>query len=190
MFLGAGTERSQQAALEALSPMAADIRAAAGDGLPMLFAGTAMELLGASITDQSGTVYPGIGLADFTTVQGERRFVEDVYGVTDLCQDPVVGFMNKCGIITGVETPLLTQVSLGYGNQGEKTPEGFHHGNVFASELTGPLLVKNPRLLEIVAAAILTRRGAPLPAERLTDTWAESGYAITAEQLRLRCQTP
>ena len=115
--------------------------------------------------------------------------MEDVYGVTDLCQDPVVGFMNKCSVITGVETPLLTQVSLGYGNQGEKTPEGFHRGNVFASELTGPLLVKNPRLLEIVAAAMLTRRGAPLPGERLTDAWTESGYAITAEQLRLRCQT-
>ena len=96
--------------------------------------------------------------------------------------------MNKCGVITGVETPLLKSVSLGYGNEGERTPEGFHWRNVFASELTGPILVKNPRLLETVAAAILARRGAELPAERPADPYAEAGYAITAEQLRLRAQ--
>lgn len=156
----------------------------------MLFAGTAMELLGRTVSDAEGTVYEGIALADFTTVQGKKRLVEDVYGTTDLYPEAVVGFMNKCGVTTGITTPLLTTVSLGYGNEGEGTPEGFHWKNVFASELTGPLLVKNPRMLETAAAAILARRGEALPEERPVDTWAEAGYAITAEQLRLRCKRP
>ena len=75
---------------------------------------------------------------------------------------------------------------LGCGNSGEGTPEGFHWKNVFASELTGPILVKNPRLLETVAGAILARRGEALPAERPVDPYAETGYAVAAEQLRLR----
>ena len=65
---------------------------------------------------------------------------------------------------------------------------GFHWKNVFASELTGPVLVKNPRLLEAVADAICTRRGISLPEERPSFPYAEAGYAITAEQLKLRAE--
>ena len=166
----------------------ATVKAAAEDGTAMLFAGTAMELLGASVTDKDGETYPGIGLASFTTVQGKRRIVGDVYGVTALFPEAVVGFMNKCGQIRGVEAPLLTGLSLGFGNEAEKGPEGFHWKNVFASELTGPVLVKNPRLLEAVADAICTRRGISLPEERPSFPYAEAGYAITAEQLKLRAE--
>ena len=34
-----------------------------------------------------------------------------------------MGFMNKCGQIRGVEAPLLTGLSLGFGNEAEKGPE-------------------------------------------------------------------
>ena len=157
--MGAGTERAQRFAAEDFARYSAAVKAAAEDGTAMLFAGTAMELLGASVTDRDGDTYPGIGLASFTTVQGKRRIVGDVYGVTALFPEAVVGFMNKCGQIRGVEAPLLTSLSLGFGNEAEKGPEGFHWKNVFASELTGPVLVKNPRSLEAVADAICTRRG-------------------------------
>ena len=161
LFMGAGTERAQRFAAEDFARYSAAVKAAAEDGTAMLFAGTAMELLGASVTDRDGDTYPGIGLASFTTVQGKRRIVGDVYGVTALFPEAVVGFMNKCGQIRGVEAPLLTGLSLGFGNEAEKGPEGFHWKNVFASELTGPVLVKNPRLLEAVADAICTRGAFP-----------------------------
>ena len=189
LYMGAGTEHAQTAALADFARYGEAVKAAAESGVTMLFAGTAMELLGKTITDNDGKVYDGIGLADFTAVQGTKRFVEDVYGHTDLYPDAVVGFMNKCSTISGVETPLLTSLSLGFGNEGEKTPEGFHRNNVFASQLTGPLLVKNPRMLDVVVDAIYRRRGEPLPAERPTDHWAEEGYRITAEQLKLRSES-
>ena len=127
-------------------------------------------------------------LADFTAVQGTRRIVGDVYGKTDLYPQAVVGFMNKCAVISGVKTPLLTSLGLGFGNETALGAEGFHWKNVFASELTGPILVKNPRMLDTVIAAIYQHRNSSLPQERPTDSWAEAGYAITEEQLRLRCQ--
>lgn len=187
LFMGAGTERRQVFALADFARFGGDVKALAADGGAMLFAGTAMELLGDSITDTAGAVRSGIGLAGFTAVQGKRRFVEDVYGHTDLFSEAVVGFMNKCTRISGVDTPLLTALDMGFGNETEKGPEGFHQGNVFASELTGPILIKNPKLLEAVVAAILRRRGAPVPEDWPLDTWTEQGYAITEEQLRLRC---
>ena len=189
LYMGAGTEHAQKAALADFARYGEAVKAAAESGVTMLFAGTAMELLGKTITDNDGKVYDGIGLADFTAVQGTKRFAEDVYGHTDLYPDAVVGFMNKCSTISGVETPLLTSLSLGFGNEGKKTPEGFHRNNVFASQLTGPLLVKNPRMLDAVVDAIYRHRSEPLPAERPTGHWAEDGYRITAEQLKLRSES-
>lgn len=186
LFMGAGTERAARAAMEDFARFGPAVRAAAEAGTAMLFAGTAMELLGERITEAGGSAYQGIGLAGFSTVHGTVREVGDVYGHTDLFPELIVGFMNKCGTITGVETPLLTDGVAGFGNAESCEPEGFHWKNVFASELTGPLLVKNPKLLEAVAAAIYARRGETLPADRAADTWAEQGYAVTERELRRR----
>ena len=187
LFMGAGTERAQKFALTNFARYGEAVKALAEEGVSMLFAGTAMELLGKTITDAEGKVYNGIGLGTFTAVQSEMRFVEDVYGHTDLYEEAVVGFANKSSVLSGVETPLLTDVAMGYGNEGEKTPEGFRFKNVLGSHLTGPLLVKNPRMLEAVVAAIYARRGEVLPAMP-HDCWAEDGYAITAEQLKKRSE--
>ena len=186
LFMGAGTERAQKAALADFVRYESAVKAAAENGVSMLFAGTSMELLGRSITDDAGREYAGIGLAGFTSAQGKKRFVEDVYGATDLYPEPVVGFVNKCSTISGVEYPLLTAVQLGYGNEGLKTPEGFRDRNVIGSHLTGPILVKNPRLLDAVVAAIYEKRGVALPAELPVNRWTEDGYTITAEALKQR----
>ena len=188
LYLGAGTERAQKAALEALTPYAAVLRSAAEAGLPMLFAGSAMELLGRRITDQRGKDWEALGLADFLSRETEKRFVEDVYGTCSLFPEAVVGFQNKSAVITGIETPLLSSLAMGYGNDGEKRPEGYQKGNVFASALTGPILVKNPALLREVTRRVLAHAGAEVPGTILVDEELEKGYAVTAEELRKRAE--
>lgn len=187
LYMGAGTERSQQAALADFLRFGSAVKAAAEAGVPMLFAGTAMELLGKTITDDAGKVREGIGLADFTSVQGKRRVVGDVYGTGPLSEDAVVGFMNKCSTLTGIETPLLTEVKLGFGNEKALSPEGFLYKNVMGSHLTGPLLAKNPHLLNKAVEAIFARREVPLPVIP-EDPYARQGWAITARQLLALCE--
>lgn len=186
LFMGAGTESSQRAAMEDFARLGPAVRAAANDGMVMFFAGTAMELLGTEIREAGGSGYRGIGLAAFTTEHTRERTVGDVYGYTGLYPEAVVGFMNKCGRVQGVETPLLTETVLGWGNDGPNRPEGFHWKNVFASQLTGPLLGKNPRLLETVAAALLARRGEKLPDRPPVIPWEMAAYAVTEAELRGR----
>lgn len=186
IYMGAGTERAQKAALMYFSRLREAVKAAADGGVPMLFAGNSMELLGKSITDDAGKVYDGLGLADFTSVQNKKRFVEDVYGHTDLYEDAVVGFVNRCSVITGVETPLVTSMDMGHGNKGPCGPEGYHSGSIFASQLTGPILVKNPALLKVMVQAVYRHRGEPCP-EIPVDDYMTQGWAITAEQLKARC---
>ena len=187
IYMGAGTERSQKAALADFARFTESVKVAAENGTAMLFAGNAMELLGKSITDDTGNTYAGIGLADFTSVQNKRRIVGDVCGNTDLYPETVVGFMNKSSIITGVETPLLSEMKMGFGNEKSLGSEGFCHKNVVASQLTGPILVKNPRLLDKMVEAIYARRGEAMPAIP-QDPYAEQGWEITSQQLLALCE--
>lgn len=187
LFMGAGTERSQKAALADFTRFSEALHTAAEAGTPMLFAGTAMELLGRTVTDDAGNVYDGIALGSFTAVQGKKRIVGDVYGHTELYSEAMVGFINKCAVISGVEMPLLSGCELGFGNDREGGPEGYRYRSVIGSELTGPILVKNPRLLDWFIAAIYAKYGESLPAQRPVYPYEEAGYQITAEQLKLRC---
>lgn len=188
VYMGAGTERRQKFALADFRRYADDIRAAARDGVPMLFAGNAMEIIGARVTDVGGATVDGIGLAPFVTVQQAKRIVGDVYGHSRLFDAPVVGFMNKSGIVQGAERPLLSELDMGFGNEAERGAEGWAQGAVFASELTGPLLVKNPKLLERIAFETLRRKGADIPDEWPVDEWARKGYEVTARELAARCK--
>ena len=187
LFMGAGTEKRQKFALADFVRHGNEVKKAALGGTPMLFCGTSMELLGKTILDESGKEYSGIGLGDFTAKQQVKRIVEDVYGHTELFDAPMVGFINKSSILTGVETPLLTTLDLGFGNEAKGGAEGIHYKNVFGSHLTGPLLVKNPRLLDAVIFAIYEKRGLSRP-NIPADKWAEEGYAVTARELKARCK--
>ena len=187
VYMGAGTERAQKAALLNFSKLGDAVKAAADAGVTMLFAGNSMELLGKTITDDAGKVYEGLGLAGFASVQNKKRFVEDVYGHTDLYEDAVVGFINRCSVITGVETPLLTSMDMGHGNEGPCGSEGYHCGSVFASQLTGPILVKNPALLKVMVQAVYRHLDQECP-EIPVDDYMAQGWAITAEELKARCQ--
>ena len=89
--------------------------------------------------------------------------------------------------MTGVKTPLLTDMELGCGNEGPCGPEGYHSGSVFTSQLTGPILVKNPALLRIMVQTIYKHRGESCP-EVPVDNYMTQGWAITAEQLKARCR--
>ena len=79
-----------------------------------------METLGTSITGAKGTRFQALSLADFTTVETDRRVPEDVIAVTPLWDTPLVGFMNKCSTTTGITTPLFPSLTLGFGNDAEE----------------------------------------------------------------------
>lgn len=183
IFIGAGTERSQKAALADFMRLKNDIIMAAESGCPMLLCGTAMELAGTEIMAADGEKFQALGLCGFKTEQVSRRIVGDVYAVSSLCSDPVVGFMNKSGIVSGVERPFIDSASLGFGNSAEHGPEGFIYKNVLGSQLTGPLLVKNPGLLNWVIGTIFERRGVELPQQAIDDPLAKAAYLVTAGEL-------
>ena len=189
IYMGAGTERTQKAALSALLPHKEALKAAIDRGAMVLFTGNAMELLGASVTDAAGKVWPCLGFAGFTTVEYDRRDPCDVVARTSLWEGNVVGFMNKCSATKGVATPLF-QVEAGYpGNTDDPDQddgddgEGYVDGNVFATHLTGPILVKNPDFVDFLIKRIFSLKGWGLPEALPVLPYEREAYAVTLKEL-------
>ena len=186
IYMGAGTERSQKAVLTDMGRYAEGLRQAAAGRTLLFFTGNAMETLGASVTDAAGKVWPGLGLAGFTTEETGARTPGDVIATPKLWAEPVVGFMNKCSTTSGVETPLFSALPMGFGNGAQGGPEGYAEGNVLATHLTGPVLVKNPAFLDYVAGRLYGGRGRELPALPEDTPWrvhARRAYEVTYAEL-------
>lgn len=184
IYMGAGTERSQKAALTALLPHREALKGALDRGAVALFTGNAMELLGAAVTDAAGKTWEGLGLAGFTTTETDKRVPGDVIAMPSLWEAPVVGFMNKCSVTTGVESPLFPSLTLGFGNERELGSEGYVDGNLFATHLTGPVLVKNPDFLDVLVRRVFECKGWTCPDQLPDIPYQREAYAVTLRELR------
>ena len=189
IYMGAGTERTQKAALSALLPHKEALKAAIDRGAVVLFTGNAMELLGGSIPGEDGRL-PALGFAGFLTEGEDRRDPGDAIAHTALWDSPVVGFMNKCSRTfmadDGDDTPLFDRLSLGMGNQREKGPEGYVSGNVFATHLTGPVLVKNPDFVDFLIRRLYEVKGWELPEALPVLPYEREAYEVTLKELTAR----
>ena len=186
IYMGAGTERGQKYVLEKLLPHVDGLNAAVTAGAVVLFTGNAMETLGASITDAGGKVWPALGLADFTTLETDRRDPGDVVAHSALLDSPVVGFMNKCSITSGITAPLFDFLTLGFGNDADKGAEGYVSGNVFATHLTGPLLVKNPDFTDFLIRRVFELKGWEPPVVLPVLPHEREAYGVTLAELSAR----
>ena len=186
IYMGAGTERKQKGVLATADRDGPFLRSAADRGAVLLFTGNAMETLGASVTDAKGTVWPGFALADFTSVETDRRTPGDVVALPTLWETPAVGFMNKCSTTSGITTPLFHSLQLGFGNDAEGGAEGYVSGNVFATHITGPVLVKNPDFLDLIVRRLFHHKGWPLPEQLPVLPHEREAYAVTLRELQAR----
>ena len=186
IYMGAGTERGQKYVLEKLLPHAEDLKTTVTAGAVVLFTGNAMETLGASVTDAGGKVWPALALADFTTVETDRRDPGDVIAHTPLLDRPVVGFMNKCSVTHGVTAPLFDKLTLGFGSDADKGAEGYVSGSVLATHLTGPVLVKNPHLTDLLIRRVFEAKGWEPPQALPVLPHEREAYEVTLEELSAR----
>lgn len=116
--------------------------------------GNSFEMLGKTITDSDGKVYDGLGIYDFTvTEQNKRRITGDIVYTSDILTKPIVGFVNKCSEIKSIENHLFT-VKHGLGDYENAKAEGLKDKNLFATHVTGPIMIKNPHFLEYIALQI------------------------------------
>ena len=181
VYIGSGTERGQKSVLADFLPKRDAFKAYVDSGKAALLTGNAFEMLGKTITDCDGNVFEGLSLFDFTvTEQNKTRNTADAVFTADFLSQPLVGFINKCSEITGIDTPMFT-VKLGLGNCSDSTGEGVRMNNLFCTHLTGPVLMKNPEFLTYINKLITGKDAEPNPL-------AVKGYEVTVRELQARME--
>ncbi len=112
--------------------------------IPILFTGNAMMLLANSFSDVSNNMYNSSGLLDIRMKDVNAITIKDVVSRCSLTDGDVIGFINRTYEITeNKENHPLFEVKKGLK---EKT-EGFLIGSMLVTMQLGPLLVRNPELL-------------------------------------------
>src|SRR5699024_1516862 len=115
-----------------------------------------------------------------------KRSPGDVIAASTLWEAPAVGFMNKCSLTHGVTTPLFSSLSLGFGNDQEGGGEGYASGNVLATHITGPALVKNPDFLDLIIRRLFAAKGWELPESLPVFPHEREAYEVTLRELKNR----
>ena len=200
VYCGAGTERNQKVALADLLLHKDELKQYADNNKVALFTGNSLEMLGKNIYDRNGDSFDALGFADFCTYQGgasydsyiksnpndneliknDTRITGDVIFKADFMEKKLVGFVNKCGFIKGNFNPLF-EVVYGIGNSRTDKSDGVRINNILGTYLTGPVLVKNPDMLDYVVSLITDGK-----AEKQSYDSQNRGYELTYRELMKR----
>ncbi|MBQ4569409.1 MAG: hypothetical protein IJA62_05090 [Ruminococcus sp.] len=154
IYCGAGTELSRDACLLHLRRFKDSLRSAYENNTVMLFTGNSYEMLGRKLHTAQGEDAEGLGLFDFTVEEKKKnRYSGDVTLKCALAEGQMIGYINKCSKVEGIEDPLFEITSV-VGTI-KDTADGIHSRNFFGTQVIGPVLVKNPQFADYVAELVL-----------------------------------
>ncbi len=159
-LIGGGEDAAQVLAWQTLR-MEKNLIRALQNGATCLALCAGFQLLSLEFTDRDGDTVPGLGILDVRCgrLMGRRavgELVADPVGIPAL---PILtSYENHQGdAVLGPETQPLGRLVWGTGN-GDGATEGAVQGNVVATYMHGPVLVRNPAL----ADHLLERSTGPL----------------------------
>lgn len=175
IYIGSGTEYNQIVALKDLINYRDEVEEYVTDGKVMLLTGNAMELMGKSINE-----YEALGLLDFTSEVGEKRYTGDVIVHNDDIGD-VVGFINKSSTITGGQEYRLFDYEFMDNNLADNLYEGYRMNNLFGTHIIGPVLVKNPCFINYIVKLLVDP-----DYQQIDYEYERKAYEITLNELRKR----
>ena len=122
-------------------------------------------------------------------MESETRTPEDVVALPTLWDAPAVGFMNKCSVTRGIAAPLFSSLPLGFGNEAEHGAEGYVSGHVFATHVTGAVLVKNPQFLDFLLRRLFALKGWDEPGQLPPIPYQREAYEVTLRELQARIKS-
>ncbi len=195
VLIGGGQDREQRYVEADLAEERELLRGWIDDGVAALAVCGGFQLFGHSYRTADGDVLRGVGIFDVETAApppGAKRCIGDVLAYSESTGiGEVVGFENHSGRTRlGTSAVPFARVRNGWGNNGEDDTEGVVHREAVGTYLHGPLLPKNPKLLDrLIDAALRHRYGPDASLPTPGDEWAERAHAGAVAVARKRGRT-
>lgn len=153
LYIGAGTEQNQLIALNTLINYKETINQLLLDNKFFIVTGNSIELFGKCIKKQD-TIINTLDIFNYETHRTEKRIVSECVFNYEEIQDKILGFENHQGNIYGITEPLFA-IEKGFGSEPDSTKEGIRKNNFYGTYLIGPLLARNPKLLEKICRDVI-----------------------------------
>lgn len=144
IYMGTGTDNNQKIALEFLQKHKAEIQEVVDNNKFFLVTGNSIELFGKYIEEENNKLET-LGIFDYYTKRTNNRIVSECIFNFKQIKSKVLGFENNHGQTINATLPMFT-VEKGFGNSEKE--EGYMQNNFYATYLIGPILARNPELLE------------------------------------------
>lgn len=165
VYCGAGIESNFKVALSDLKRYRDELSAYIEAKKPILMTGDSFQMLGNIVVLPNGDSIPGLCILDLkTSVSNVKRETKDaIYRFRQEPDKIAIGFINKSSQVElGDSVAPLFDVIYGIGNNPQPSgmqSEGVSYQGLMGTHLSGPLLVKNPWLLESICTRILSGYG-------------------------------
>ena len=156
--IGAGTETNQLMALDVLKNYKEVINEFILNNNIFLATGNSIELFGKSIKINNTNV-DALNIFEFETQRTEKRVVSECVFKYNEIQDKILGFENHQGYIYKINNPLFT-IEKGFSSEPNSNFEGIRVNNFYGTYLLGPLLARNPKLLEKICKDVILSKDA------------------------------
>lgn len=180
IYIGAGTERNEDAVLDDMMKYKDELKDIIENEKIVLSTGNSVELFGKSIDGKEA-----LNIFDFDVIRTKERITSDIIYSSKLLKNKVVGFVNKAGVIKHNLNPLF-EVEFGVGENEKKDNEGIKYKNFYGTYVIGPLLIRNPEVLEMFVKKICEQKDSEFKYKEVKYENEQRAYEIVLTELMKR----
>lgn len=177
IYMGCGTENNQKVVLSDLLKEKDDFINAIENEKIVLLTGNSFEILGQAIDDEDA-----IGILNFKTQHIDKRITTDAICTSKKFKEKIVGFINTSSIVKGNNNPLLEYEY----NTRNLENDGVAYKNVIGTHLIGPLLIRNPEILEYIVRKLCAKKDENFEYKDIEYLEEEEGYKLVLSELEKR----
>lgn len=167
IYIGCGTENSLEIARADILRYKTELKKVIKKKF-IIATGNALSLFGTSINGREA-----LDIFNFKSKAVRNRIVGEQVYKTYLVDGPIIAFQNR-SIINDINENHLFEVISGNADNQKSKYEGLHINNFYGTSSIGPLLIRNPKLLDKIIKDFFDEK--KYPYKEITDTPEYQAY--------------